>query len=210
MFLPENLDQWEKEEKERKAAFEKIEAWSLEMIPEEIRKDAFVAVREMACGDPNCSPVDTAVTILFESGIDGIFGVPMMAKDITKEDLAFGFPPAEVLHKWKLGEDVDWASPRRDDYDDDLFAPMLPQDMPALRFDIGQKVLCRTGPDAEKDWSPGTIILQWYHNASWPEGSYAPYKIRLDDDREIFAPADIDQVIKKELPEELEASAEKE
>lgn len=66
MFLPDNLDQYDKEEKERKAAFERIEAWCMEMIPEDIREDAFVAVREMACGDPNCSPVDTAVTIMFE------------------------------------------------------------------------------------------------------------------------------------------------
>lgn len=66
MFLPDNLDQYEKEEKERKAALNRIEKWSLEMIPEEIRKDVFVAVREMACGDPSCSPIDTAITILFE------------------------------------------------------------------------------------------------------------------------------------------------
>ena len=133
----------------------------------------------------------------------------MMAKDIAKEDLELVFPPAEVLHKWKLGEDADWPPPRDDD-DDDFLRPIMPHDMPELRFGIGQRVLCRTGPDAENDWSPGTIILQWYHNASWPEGSFAPYKIRLDDDREIFAPADIDQVIKRELSVELEPSTEKE
>lgn len=203
MFLPDNLDQYEKEEKERKTALNRIEKWSLEMIPDELREDAFVAVREMACGDPSCSPIDTAITILFESGVDGIFGVPMMAKDVTKEDLELSFPPPEVLHKWKRGEDVDWPPP----LDDNELEAMLPEDMPVLRFEVGTRALCRTGPDAEKDWSPGTVILQWYRDASWPEGSFAPYKIRLDDDREIFAPADIDQVIKKELPKELEAAA---
>ena len=66
MFLPENVELNEREEKERKEALERIEAWSMELIPEGIREDAFVAIREMACGDPNCSPVDTAVTIMFE------------------------------------------------------------------------------------------------------------------------------------------------
>ena len=66
MFLPENVGLYEKEEKERKQALKRIETWSMEMIPQELRSDADVAVREMACGDPNCSPVDTVVTIFFE------------------------------------------------------------------------------------------------------------------------------------------------
>jgi len=128
----------------------------------------------------------------------------MMAKEVTKEELKLSFPTAEVLQKWKVGQDVEW--PPRDNAG---LKPILPDDMPALRFESGTRVLCRTGPDVEKDWSLGTILLQWYRDPKWPEGSYAPYKIRLDDEREIFAPADIDQVIKRELPEELDPSVAK-
>ena len=109
----------------------------------------------------------------------------MEAKEVTKEDLAASFPTKEVLEKWHRGEDADWP-------------PMgaEPQ-MPQLRFDIGTRVLCRIGPNAETDWAPGQIILLWYRESSWPPGSFAPYKIKLDDGREIFAPGDMDQIIKR-------------
>ena len=65
MFLPGNLAEKDKEEKERKSAFQNIEAWSLEIIPDAIRGDASVSVQEVQCGDPQCAPIDTAVTIVF-------------------------------------------------------------------------------------------------------------------------------------------------
>ena len=65
MFLPENLANKNKEAEERKAAFQRIEAWSMELIPEAIRNDANVSIQEVQCGDPQCAPIDTAVTIVF-------------------------------------------------------------------------------------------------------------------------------------------------
>ncbi len=65
MFLPENLASKNREAEERKAAFKNIEAWSAELIPEAIREDASVSIQEVQCGDPQCAPIDTAVTILF-------------------------------------------------------------------------------------------------------------------------------------------------
>ena len=65
MFLPENAAAKSKEEEERKAAFKKIEQWSMEIIPQEIRSEAQVSVQEVQCGDPNCAPIDTAVSIVF-------------------------------------------------------------------------------------------------------------------------------------------------
>ena len=65
MFLPENVATNDEKEKERRAAFQKIEAWSLEIIPPDIRNEASVSVQEVVCGDPECAPVDTAVTIDF-------------------------------------------------------------------------------------------------------------------------------------------------
>lgn len=66
MFLPDNVGLNKKEEQERREAVNRVELWCMEMIPLELRDDAFVAVREVECGDPNCSPVDTAVTVFFE------------------------------------------------------------------------------------------------------------------------------------------------
>ena len=65
MFLPQNVAENQKEEELRKAAFKNIEAWSMELIPAEIRNDATVSVQEVQCGDPQCAPIDTAVTIVF-------------------------------------------------------------------------------------------------------------------------------------------------
>jgi hypothetical protein len=109
----------------------------------------------------------------------------MEAREVTQEELAGSFPTKDVLEKWHKGEDADW--PPID----------LPTEMPELRFDIGTKVLCRIGPDAEKDWAPGEVMLLWYREPNWPAGSFAPYKIKLADGRDIFAPGDMDQVIRK-------------
>jgi type IV secretory pathway VirB4 component len=65
MFLPSAVQENKKKEKDRKAAFKNIEAWSLEIIPEAIRGEAQVSIQEVQCGDPMCAPIDTAVTIQF-------------------------------------------------------------------------------------------------------------------------------------------------
>ena len=116
-----------------------------------------------------------------------MFGLPMEAREVTKEELEGSFPTRTVLEKWYHGEEAEWP-PLDDDGEGH---------MPALRFDVGGLVMCRIGPDAEKDWAPGTIVQLWYREASWPPGSFAPYKIKLDDGRDIFAPGDLDQVVRK-------------
>uniref|UniRef100_A0A7R9WWB7 Uncharacterized protein n=1 Tax=Craspedostauros australis TaxID=1486917 RepID=A0A7R9WWB7_9STRA len=121
------------------------------------------------------------------SECNGIFGLPMLAKEVTKEELQRSFPTDDVLTKWQKGERAEW--PPMDDGPDD--------ELPQLRFVPGQKVFCRIGPDATKDWAPGQVIQLWYREKNWPPGSFAPYKIKLDDGRQIFAPADMDQVIRK-------------
>lgn len=66
MFLPENAAQGNTAEKERKAAFKKIEEWSLKLIPEPLRNDVTISVQEVQCGDPQCSPIDTAIAVVFD------------------------------------------------------------------------------------------------------------------------------------------------
>jgi len=65
--------------------------------------------------------------------------------------------------------------------------------MPPQRFGIGHRVECRTG---DEEWSAGKIVALDYSEDSWPAGRVVPYQIRLDNGRLIFAPVDIDQVIR--------------
>jgi len=66
-----------------------------------------------------------------------------------------------------------------------------------LRFEIGSRVQCRTGPGSGEDaWSCGTVVRLWYRENGWPASRVAPYQIKLDDGRLIFAPMDDDRVIR--------------
>jgi hypothetical protein len=68
MFLPDNLKNQSDavtEEMERKKAYARIEEWSIDLIPENSRTGVQISVQEVQCGDPECSPIDTAVAILF-------------------------------------------------------------------------------------------------------------------------------------------------
>ena len=114
-----------------------------------------------------------------------MIGLPMEAREVTKEELEAMFPTTEVLEKWHKGVDADWPPTEE------------PGEMPTLRFSVGTRVQCRIGPDATKDWASGTVSLLWYRETSWPPGSFAPYKITLDDGRDIFAPGDMDQIIRR-------------
>lgn len=63
MFLPNANAAAEKEAAKQMLA--KVEGWSLEIISEDLRKDVEVSVQEVQCGDPECSPIDTVITIVF-------------------------------------------------------------------------------------------------------------------------------------------------
>lgn len=190
MFLPDNLKDIsaEKEaDKARNEAYIRIDAWCLDMVPWDIRQSVQISVQEVVCGDPDCAPLDTAIAIIFNSGGRGMMGLPMEAREVTLNHIREQFPPDHVLVKWHNGEEVDW--PPIDDGMDDL-------GLPDLRFEVGQKVECRVGPDEITGWAKGVVKQLWYREVDWAEGSYAPYKIMLDDDRELFAPGDVDMVIR--------------
>jgi hypothetical protein len=111
-----------------------------------------------------------------------MFGLPMEAKDVKPEDLKHTMPPADILEKWFRGEEAEWP-PEEEPADQNV----------ELRFVIGTRVECRIGAD---EWAPGKVAEVWYREPNWPKGSFAPYKIHLEDGREIFAPADMDQIIR--------------
>jgi hypothetical protein len=69
-------------------------------------------------------------------------------------------------------------------------APAVP---PGLRFDVGSRVLCRTGPTS---WASGRVVQLRYREDAWPKGRVAPYQVALDDGDLIFAPADDDDIIR--------------
>ena len=69
-----------------------------------------------------------------------------------------------------------------------------------LRFVVGQRVECRIDANAATDWAEGTATQLWYRGANWPPGSFAPYRIQLDDGRMVYAPHDAEQTIRSGPP----------
>lgn len=118
-----------------------------------------------------------------------MLGIPSESKDVTQEMLFDKFPTNEVLLKWSRGEDAEWPP-----FDDDELD--MQQARPRLRFEVGTRVVCRVGPDPVTGWAPGLVTQVWYREPSWPADSWAPYKVELQDGRSIFAPGDVDQIIR--------------
>ncbi len=63
----------------------------------------------------------------------------------------------------------------------------------SLRFSVGDKVKCNTGGK----WSTGTVVNLMYREDGMPPGMIAPYQVKLDNGDYIYAPADVDEVVKK-------------
>lgn len=90
------------------------------------------------------------------------------------------------MRRWSKGEHIPWPKQEIPE----------PPNAPNLRFIEGSYVQCRVGPDPVTGWAPGRVKSLLYRESNWPEGYYAPYQIRLDDGRLIFAPQDTDKVIR--------------
>ena len=59
---------------------------------------------------------------------------------------------------------------------------------------VGKRVECLTGQD---EWTPGTVIAQYYREEEWDPECFSPYQIELDDrSGRIHAPADDDRCIR--------------
>ena len=121
-------------------------------------------------------------------------GLPMLAKEVDFETLKQSFPTPNVLMKWSRGEEAEW--PIFEDEEEEEEEEEEINDIPQLRFDVGTKVECRIGPDPVTGWAKGEIIQLWYREPAWPPNSFAPYKVKLDDGKNIFAPADLEHVIR--------------
>ena len=116
-----------------------------------------ISVQEFVCGDPQCSPIDTSVSLIFESGGSGMTSIPMEVSEVTVEDLKRVMPDEKTLKAWFEGKEAIW--PPLDDDDDEDFAK--------LRFDVGDHVECRVDTDPITGWASGRVIQLWYRETSW-------------------------------------------
>ena len=92
MFVPKAKQSNEAVAKRK--AFQKIKEWCAQIIPMELQQGLNVDVRELVCGDPACAPVDTVITLIWNDGGRGMFGVPFDPMEITQEDFIENFPVA--------------------------------------------------------------------------------------------------------------------
>ena len=63
-----------------------------------------------------------------------------------------------------------------------------------LRFALGDKVQCKTGPN---QWSDGEVVELMYRDEQMPPGMVAPYQVKLASGSLIYAPADEEELIRK-------------
>mmetsp|Transcript_15552 Transcript_15552/g.27672 ORF Transcript_15552/g.27672 Transcript_15552/m.27672 type:complete len:692 (-) Transcript_15552:181-2256(-) len=62
-----------------------------------------------------------------------------------------------------------------------------------FRFDVGTKVECNMGDH----WAKGTVVKQYYREAEWPPIRWTPYQVHLEDGGYIWAPQDMNSVIRQ-------------
>ncbi|GMH65252.1 hypothetical protein TrVE_jg12774 [Triparma verrucosa] len=192
MFLPPGFggssSAADDEEKRLRTEYTRVEGLVKARIPDAMRSAAEVHVQEVQCGDPSCAPIDCAIIVMFDSGGRGQFGIPCESREVGEEELDEFCPPVDVFTEWYNGNSVEWSPFQDDEYD--------MNDEQALRFRVGTLVQCRVGADPVTGWANGHITELFYRENNWPPGQMAPYKVALDDGRNIFAPQDIPEVIR--------------
>ena len=67
---------------------------------------------------------------------------------------------------------------------------------------MGDRVECNCGR-----WTAGTVVKLFYVQSTFPANQCAPYQIKLEDGRLIFAPSDEDRVIRKATGAAAEGAA---
>lgn len=89
MFLPGRSA--EKEKEEQKRHFSQVEEWSLQIIPAEFSQGTDVSVQEVQCGDPDCAPIDTLVTMFFARYERPMMKIAMSTCTVDDDDTASPF-----------------------------------------------------------------------------------------------------------------------
>lgn len=164
MFDPSKIEEIEAEKQLLREASARIEAWAKALMPEEARSAVRVNVSQVECGDPDCSPIDTAIEFYGPGTIHYAFGLPKMARHVQQVELEREFPPANILLRWAQGDDAEWPEPD------------APPDY-KLQFQRGDRVDAYLGGA----WRPATVVQQWWRDTTWPKFAWVCYRIRVDD-----------------------------
>merc|ERR1712087_178333 len=94
-----------------------------------------------------------------------------------------------------IGKNLD-AAALRDKFSECLATSAnLEKKRKALRFDVGQRVLCNLGDDG--GWLKGTISGLMWRSEDMDPGIVAPYQITMDNGDIISAPVDTDRLVRK-------------
>jgi hypothetical protein len=74
MFLPERSLVEEKEKRQR--TYKQIEENCMSLIESDpIKESCIISVQEVVCGDPQCAPIDTLITVSFPSYVFFMFSM---------------------------------------------------------------------------------------------------------------------------------------
>lgn len=157
--MPGSQTEKEQTKSLKKEAADRVEKWAISCVPVSLREGLSVSVQEVVCGDPSCAPIDTAITIVYQSGGRGMLGIPLEVQEVQLVDLKHAMPDEKTLKDWSGGKQAMW--PPDDDGDDGDGT------RPQLRFEIGDAVECRIGNDPVTGWAAGKVIQLWYKEVGW-------------------------------------------
>lgn len=90
-----------------------------------------------------------------------------------------------------IGKDLDKDQLTRDFAACAATPENLAKKVEKLRFPVGEKVQCNCG-----QWCDGEVVAHLYRDEGMPPGMVAPYQVKLDSGGLIFAPVDVDEVIR--------------
>lgn len=174
MFDPAKLAEQEIEKRLTREGVSRVQSWTVSMLPEAARATIRATVNEVPCGDPSCTPIDTTVEFWAEPSIHYGFGIPKMAKDVTREDVHKQFPSEDVVEAWARGEDAEWPKPE-------------PPPEYELQFNVGDEVDAHLG----RKWRQAKITALWHREKHWPKWAYMPYKLLVEENNmHAYAPCE--------------------
>ena len=96
MFDPAALSAAKAEKTKKKILLDSITEKCYLLIPQDLQEGLIINVKEMACGDPSCSPIDTIFNFTFPNG-SGMYSIPMAVDEIEEDDWLEFFPDENTL-----------------------------------------------------------------------------------------------------------------
>ena len=88
----------------------------------------------------------------------------MLAREVTRDDVASKMPSHAALRAWARGEAYEWPPP-------------APPPTTPLRFRAGDAVDVRVSGDGV--WRRGEVVRLWHRMRGWPRSARVPYLVKL-------------------------------